>query len=58
MELPFPSVVEDISPFATGNDAADKIRAAFCTFIGSDAFKLLYVACELQRNQKSVHMTH
>jgi len=34
-----------ISPYAEGENAANKMRAAFCTFIGSDAFKLLCCLC-------------
>ena len=34
-----------ISPYAAGDDANDKKRAAFCTFIGSETFKLLCTLC-------------
>ena len=34
-----------ISPYATGDDANNKKRAAFCTFIGSETFKLLCTLC-------------
>ena len=34
-----------ISPYAEGESAADKMRAAFCTFIKSDAFMLLCSLC-------------
>ena len=29
-----------ITPYAESDDSADKVRPAFCTFIGSDSFKL------------------
>jgi len=34
-----------ISPYAEGDNATDKMQAVFCTFIGSDAFKLLCSLC-------------
>ena len=34
-----------ISPYAAGDDANNKKRAAFCTFIGSETFKLLCTLC-------------
>ena len=34
-----------ISPYATSKDSADKMRAASCTFIRSDAFKLQCSLC-------------
>ena len=34
-----------ISTYAEGEHATDKMQVAFCTFIGSDAFKLLCNLC-------------
>ena len=34
-----------ISPYAAGDDGNNKKHAAFCTFIGSETFKLLCTLC-------------
>ena len=41
-----------ISPYAAGDDANDKKRAAFCTFIGSETFKLLCTLCALRKPEE------
>ena len=46
-----------ISPFAEGENAADKMRAAFCTFIGSDAFKLLCSLCAPKKPEECTYDT-
>ena len=44
-----------ISPYAIGDDSADKMRAAFCTFIGSDAFKLLCSLCAPKKPEECTY---
>ena len=44
-----------ISPYATGDDSADKMRAAFCTFIGSDTFKLLCSLCAPKKPEECTY---
>jgi len=41
-----------ISSYATGDNAADKKRAVFCTLIGSDTFKLLCTLCTPKRPEE------
>ena len=45
-----------ISPYDEGENAADKIRAVFCTFIGSDAFAKLL--CSLYSPKKPEECTY
>ena len=42
-----------ISSYATGEDADSKKRAAFCTFIGSETFKLLCTFCVPEKPEES-----
>ena len=44
-----------ISPCAEGENAADKMRIAFCTFIGSDAFKLLCSLCAPKKPEECTY---
>ena len=45
-----------ISSYATGNNAADKKRAVFCTLIGSDlTFKLLCTLCTPKRPEEETY---
>ena len=44
-----------ISPYAEGENAADKMRIAFCTFIGSDAFKLLCSLCAPKKPEECTY---
>ena len=44
-----------ISPFAVGENAADKMRAVFCTFIGSDTFRMLCNLCALKTPEESTY---
>ena len=44
-----------ISTYTEGKHATDKIQAAFCTFIGSDAFKLLYSLCAPKKPEECMY---
>ena len=44
-----------INPFATGEHSTDKKRAAFCTYIGSNAFKLLCTLCALKKPEECTY---
>ena len=44
-----------ISTYVEGKHAADKMRAAFCTFIGPDAFKLLCSLCPLKKPEECTY---
>ena len=46
-----------ISPYAEGDGSADKTRAAFCTFIGSDSFKLLCNLCAPKKPEECTYET-
>ena len=46
-----------ISPYAEGDGSADKTRAAFCTFIGSDSFKLLCSLCTPKKPEECTYET-
>ena len=46
-----------VSTYAEGKHAADKMRAAFCIFIGSDAFKLLCSLCAPKKPEKCTYDT-
>ena len=46
-----------ISPYAEGEDSADKTRAAFCTFIGSNSFKLLCSLCAPRKPEECSYET-
>ena len=46
-----------ISPYATGDDATSKMRAAFLTFIGSSAFKLLCSLCAPTKPEECSYKT-
>ena len=46
-----------ISSYATGEDADNKKRAAFCTFIGSETFKLLCTLCAPEKPEESSYKT-
>ena len=41
-----------ISTYAEGEHAADKMRTTFCTFIGSNIFKLLCSLCALKKPEE------
>ena len=45
-----------ISPYATGDDADNKKRAAFCTFIGSETFKLLCTLCTPKKPEECTYV--
>ena len=45
-----------ISPYATGDDADNKKRAAFCTFIGSETFKLLCTFCTPMKPEECTYV--
>ena len=45
-----------ISPYATGDDADNKKRAAFCTFIGSETFKLLCTLCMPKKPEECTYV--
>ena len=44
-----------ISTYAKGEHAADKMQAAFCTFIGSDIFKLLCTLCAPKKPEECTY---
>ena len=46
-----------ISPYATGEGTDNKKRAAFCTFIGSETFKLLCTLCAPAKPEESSYDT-
>lgn len=47
LEMTFQPVLK-ISPYTEGKSALDKMCAAFCTYIGSNAFQL-FVVCVFQK---------
>ena len=44
-----------ISTYSEGKHATDKMRAAFCIFIGSDAFKLLCSLCAPKKPEECMY---
>ena len=44
-----------ISTHSEGEHATDKMRAAFCSFTGSDTFKLLYSQYTLKKPEKRMY---
>ena len=44
-----------ISTYAEGEHSIDKMQAAFCTFRGSDAFKLLCDLCALKKPEECTY---
>ena len=49
--------VVKISSYAEGKNAPDKTSAALCTFIGSDAFKLLCSLCSPKKPEECTYKT-
>ena len=45
-----------ISPYATGDEADNKKRAAFCTFIDSETFKLLCTLCTPKKPEECTYV--
>ena len=46
-----------ISSYAVGDNAEDKKRAAFCTFVGSETFKLLCTLCTPRKPEECTYTT-
>ena len=46
-----------MSPYAAGDDADTKKRAAFCTFVGSETFKLLCTLCMPAKPEECTYET-
>jgi len=44
-----------LSPFSSGKDAETKKQAAFCTYVGSSTFKLLFFLCTLGKPEDGTY---